>query len=199
MQTAKCLIAAALVSLPCSAAWAAQGEGLTPNADNLPWARWQGRFAIGVEAPDWRGEWGVSHSLGLKPRGLSLMGDYFFSRSLHEGGGASGFRATSGLVIGARPTLWIGPTGRSAGAALSLERRTLADPNADSAALPYLGVGYSGLTGRGGWSFSADFGLVAGSPSVRLGRSPSSAAALDEQVRDLRLSPVLQVGASYSF
>lgn len=198
MQTARWMIAAALLALPGSAAWSAQGEGLNPDVDNLPWARWQGRFAIGVEAPGWRREWGVSQGSGLKPRGLSLMGDYYFSRSLHEDGGASGFRATSGLVIGARPTLWIGPTGRGGGV-LSLERRTLADPYVETGALPYLGVGYSGLTGRGGWSFSADFGLVAGSPSVRFGRSAASAAALDEQLRDLRLSPVLQVGASYSF
>jgi hypothetical protein len=57
------------------------------------------------------------------------------------------------------------------------------------------------LAGRSGWSFSADFGLVAlaGGNMVRLGRVVGGSQSLDDLVRELRLSPVLQFGASYAF
>ncbi len=69
-----------------------------------------------------------------------------------------------------------------------------------NSSVPYLGVGYTGLqslraTG-GGWGFSADVGLVALQPrsAVRFGQQ-----GLSDSLRDLQLSPLLQLGASYSF
>jgi hypothetical protein len=65
--------------------------------------------------------------------------------------------------------------------------------------VPYVGLGYSGLTGRGGWGFAADVGVMAlHGDSVRFGRL-SGAQSLDDLLRDLRLTPVLQLGVSYSF
>ena len=80
------------------------------------------------------------------------------------------------------------------------ESRWFGDARNDPSALPYVGVGYSGLAGRSGWSFSADFGLMAlgAGNAVRLGRS-GAYQGLDDLVRELRLTPVLQVGASYAF
>ena len=96
------------------------------------------------------------------------------------------------------------PTG-----AFSVDRRLLDAPSGlsnsdgatDSATLPYLGVGYSGLSLRGGWSFSADLGLVAFAPgnAVKLGRVIGGTQGLDDLLRDLRMSPVIQLGVSYSF
>lgn len=195
MQTAKWMLALTLSVAP--AVWAQSG-GLSASADDLPWGRWQGRLAISTAAPLWRGDLAGADATSLGRSGLSLMGDYYFSRSLAPDGRTGGFRATSGLVVGQRPTLWIGGP---AGSAFSVERRIAPDGSSDSSTLPYLGVGYSGLGGRSGWSFSADFGLVAlaGGNAVRLGRVFNGTQGLDELVRDLRLAPVLQFGASYSF
>ena len=63
--------------------------------------------------------------------------------------------------------------------------------------LPYVGIGYTGLAPRSGWGFSADLGLIAKSPgnSPRIGGGPS----LDDQIRDMRMTPLLQLGVSYAF
>jgi len=59
-----------------------------------------------------------------------------------------------------------------------------------------MGVGYTGLSVRSGWSFSADLGLVAQNPGgLKLIRSQS----LDDAVREMRLAPLLQFGVSYAF
>jgi len=73
--------------------------------------------------------------------------------------------------------------------------------NESSGTLPYVGIGYSSLAARSGWSFSADLGLVSLAPgnAVRLGRVFGGSQNLDDVVRDMRLTPVLQLGASYSF
>jgi hypothetical protein len=201
MQTAKWMFIAALLATCCGGAASAEGDGLTPRGDALLWSRWQGRLSLGTPVPTWRSEWGSVDSQGLKPRSLSLMGDYYFSRSLNADGGGSAFRATSGLVLGPRPALWIGPTSGLSMNSLSVERRSLGDAGGDSAALPYVGVGYSGFSNRGGWSYSADFGLAArsGGNVLGLGRVVGGAQSLDDLVRELRLTPVLQVGASYAF
>ena len=69
------------------------------------------------------------------------------------------------------------------------------------ASLPYLGLGYTGLSARTRWSFSADLGLVALYPGnvSRMGRVMGGTQSLDDLVRDLRLAPLFQLGASYSF
>ena len=201
MQTAKWMCVFVLSTLSCASAWADPGEGLQVNDASQAWPRWQGRFAVGAPLPSWRSEWGDASREGLKANSFGLMGDYYFSRSVEADGGSSGFRATSGLVVGPRPTLWIGPSSAAPGAGLSVERPALGDPAGDSATLPYLGIGYTGLSSRGGWSFSADFGLTARAAGngLRVGRVLSGSMGLDDLVRDLRLTPVLQIGASYSF
>ncbi len=199
MQTAKWMLTFSCWLGASSLACAGQGDGLKWQDDNLTWARWQARLAISQPAPLWRASFGDEESSGLKARSLSIMGDYLFARLQHGDGSAAVLRATSGLVVGQRPTLWAGQPGGSAGS-LVPERRLLGDTRGDQGALPYVGVGYSGLSGRGGWSFSADFGLMAlgAGNAVRLGRS-GAYQGLDDLVRELRLTPVLQVGASYAF
>jgi len=77
---------------------------------------------------------------------------------------------------------------------------TLADVNGESTqTLPYVGIGYSGSSLRGGWGFNADLGLAAqNSGQQRLARSITS-QSLDDTLRELRLTPVLQLGVSYRF
>ncbi len=181
-----------LLATAASAAQASDGDGLTASAEQLQWARWQGRVSFGTEAP------------GLNTVGL--MGDYYFTSSLTGSRRAGGFRATSGLLVGPRTQSWLGQPGLSAGAAFSVGNQPFGQTSAlpaagdnpsDNATLPYLGLGYTGLSLRGGWSFNADLGLVARSPGnvVKFGRSQS----LDDTLRELRLSPLLQLGVSYSF
>lgn len=200
MQTAKWVLTISIALTSLHAAQAAEGDGLVANGDLLPWSRWQARLVIGTPAPLWRTGFGSGVSQGLQPRSLSLMGDYLLRRSVGEDGSASYLRATSGLVVGPRPALWAGQA--FAGTSpLSIDRRLTSDLYGESGAMPYLGIGYSGLAGRSGWSFSADFGLVAmaGGNVVRLGRVFGGNQSLDDLVRELRLSPVLQFGASYAF
>lgn len=195
----KCKWTLTIVAMLSMPALAGEGHGLQWRDDSLTWTRWQARLALSQPAPLWRAGFGDSDSQGLKPRSLSVMGDYLFARSLAEDGRASVLRATSGLVLGARPTLWAGQPGGHAGF-LSPDRLPSLETRGESGALPYIGVGYSGLGGRSGWSFSADFGLMAlgAGNAVRLGRS-GSYQGVDDLVRELRLTPVLQIGASYAF
>lgn len=159
---------------------------------------------------------GLDRSLASEPGpggdSLSLFGDYYFSSNGLAPAEAlrSGFRATGGVFVGPRsglglavPTGWPGASGPSSARGFGLSLPTAARaPYAvgETASVPYVGVGYSGLkslraTG-GGWAFSADLGLMALQPrsAVRLGQQPMS-----DTLRDLQFSPLLQVGASYTF
>jgi len=64
--------------------------------------------------------------------------------------------------------------------------------------VPYIGVGWSGSSARGGWGLSADFGF-AGRSSGSGGLRISGHQSLDDLLRELRLSPMLQLGVSYAF
>jgi hypothetical protein len=128
--------------------------------------------------PKWQARLGVTTTPQLgAPRGsataISLLGDYYFTGpGFGAGRVGGGLRATSGL--------YVGDTGGSA---------------------PYLGVGYTGASLRGGWGFTADIGLkglsATSSSGLRLGRAP--APAIDDTLRDLRLAPTLQLGVTYRF
>ena len=75
------------------------------------------------------------------------------------------------------------------------------DLSTDSPSLPYFGLGYTGLSPSGGWSFSTDLGLVSLRPggAIKLGRVFTGAQNLDDTLRDMHWSPMLQLGVSYSF
>jgi hypothetical protein len=198
---------AALLSLTTAVpALAAEGSGLTPSAEASPWTRhWQGRLSLSVQSPALRTGLGGDDG-SLQITGLSLLGDYYFARALPLLASEGGFRATSGLILGGRTQTW-GSRPQLGG--LSVERRSIgsglaapgADAVADAATKPYLGVGYSGLSPKRAWSFSADLGLMAlaAGNAVKLGRVFNGGPSLDEVVRDMRLAPVLQLGVSYSF
>jgi hypothetical protein len=64
--------------------------------------------------------------------------------------------------------------------------------------VPYLGVGYSSASLRRGWGFAADVGLMALSPGT-VGGAFSGQRSTEEVLRDLRLTPTLQLGVTYSF
>lgn len=181
-------------------------------ADGLAMPRLQGRVRLGmgvepsaIDAP------GYSNAQSAKLSGASVLGDYYFGRFSTPAGDASGFRATTGVFLGSRLGLWGGyaPSVLS-GNLFSVERHSfslLAPPqvvdgaSSDSTSVPYVGLGYSGASLKNGWGFSADLGLMALSPgnAARLGRALAGSQSLDDALRELRLSPLLQLGVSYQF
>ncbi|MGZ8259165.1 MAG: hypothetical protein ACXWUL_01275 [Caldimonas sp.] len=189
----------------------AEGDGLSASADRFAWARFQSRIAFAPGAPGWRADLAPMERTGLQVGSLGLLGDVYLGGSKPAVGvPAAGFRATSGILIGARSPLLSTATSPSAGGLYAQNRRLFgaspgtlgaSDGSVDSSTVPYFGVGYSALSVKSGWSFSADLGVVSQSPGnvVRFGRVFGGLQSLDDVVRDLRLSPVVQLGVSYSF
>ena len=203
MRTTSWMLAGALALAWVSAA--AEGDGSQGGGDQRAWAPWQGRLTLGSPAP-W--QLGADRP-AQKLSGASLMGDYYFSSAPVGAGHLGGFRATSGLIFGPRSSLSIAAQPNlGSGSAFSVASRlyglaplpAAGDASGDaSTTLPYLGFGYTGLSIRSGWSFSADLGMIAQGNAARLGRALGGNQSLDDAVRELRLAPMLQLGASYSF
>lgn len=185
-------VCAAVVSMLVGTPAMSAGEGLVANPDRVPWARFQARVLPSTAAPGWRSELAPAERMGLRVASLGLLGDVYLGRSsLDADRTPRGFRATSGIIVGARQPL-LGS---------SLNSPAVAELGSESATVPYLGVGYSSLVAKSGWSFSADLGVVSRSPGnvVRLGRVVNGAQSLDDVIRDMRLAPHVQLGVSYSF
>lgn len=186
MRTASCRwLAALILSIGVSAVHA--GDATSDQTHAQAWEGLKARLALGTTAPA-RSELGIADADQQKVNSVSLMGDYYLSRPWL--GTSGGWRATSGVLLGARSSVWSSPS--------LLDRRTGGD-GADAGTQPYLGLGYTGWSSKGGWGLSADVGLM-GLPrsSGRFGRS-GAAATLDDTVRDLRFAPLVQLGVSYSF
>ncbi|WP_157263509.1 hypothetical protein [Azohydromonas aeria] len=172
---------------------AAQAEGgLRVAPEQAPWPRWQARIGVD-QAPAWRGDLAPA---GNGPRSMKLLGDYYLSGpGFGQGQVVGGLRATGGVLLGSGSPL----LGASAGAPLTFSVMRSLTPNRGDDGLEappvgYLGIGYSSLSLRGGWGFSADLGVTTGA-----GLRPPEARTLDDAVRELRLRPVLQLGVSYAF
>ncbi|MEO6410036.1 MAG: hypothetical protein ABIO45_14960 [Burkholderiaceae bacterium] len=201
----------AALAILCSAQSAFAAE-LASNETAIPdWARWQGRVSLGLTAPAGRTFSLGTSGPGLQADSLSVLGDYYFGDVTRARGYAGGFRATSGVIVGSRSPLWSGQASLSASRGLlGVERKvtgllpvlpSATDLGAETSAVPYFGVGYTGLSVRSNWSFSADLGMVARSPGsmVKLGRVFTGSQGVDDLLRELRLAPMLQLGVSYSF
>lgn len=165
--------------------------------------RWQAR--VQLSSLDER-------SGGRSVLSANLLGDYYLTGSLLGASTQGGLRTTGGLLMGSaalsqssgglalrNPALGL-RSGLAVGQrSISLYGPTLPADADSTLTRPYLGIGYTGQSLRGGWGFSADVGVVKLSPrdELRLGRSGTQ--SLDELLLDMRLRPVLQLGLSYSF
>lgn len=199
------LVSLSVTSIPFIAH--AGGEGLSPGVFDGPGSHLSARVSLSATGPLRRGDPTLVESTGLKVRALSVMGDVYLGGDASMRARSGGFRATSGIIVGS--PVWGSAALASAKAPLSIDRRIVSpwatgpglqpDPSRESGTVPYVGVGYSSLASQQGWSFSADLGVVSLSPgkAVRLGRG--GVQGLDEVVREMRLSPVVQLGVSYSF
>jgi hypothetical protein len=201
MRRSPWLLAGAL-ALPWFGSAAAQPE-VSPSAPGqVAWARWQGRLSLVTVGDPWR--LGVEN--GSRLQSASLMSDYYFGRSLKTPGG---MRATGGLVFGPRYAPSTGQPSLASAGGIGLSQRTAGraglalpgDGSTETTTTPYLGVGYTGLWERSRWSFSADLGLLAQNTASagRLGRAGLGNASLDDTIRDMRMTPLFQLGVSYSF
>jgi len=184
----------ALIALVLTASHAA-AEGLSIRPESVAWPRWQARLGVTTAAAA-RAD---LHAAGPL-QSARLFGDYYFTGpGFGTGRVGGGLRATSGLLSG--PHALSAPTLPSRqGLSFNLSARQSADASLDSGVpVPYLGVGYTGVSLRGGWGFTADVGLMAPGSGLRVGRGAVASQSVDDLLRDLRLTPVLQLGVSYSF
>ncbi len=196
-------IAVCTLSISMAGAMAADGRGLSVDPERLVWPTVQGRLQLGIEAlsPSLT----VGDAQALRPRSAALFGDYYVSKPYF--GNTGGVRLTSGLVVGPRGAV-LGPGQATAPGqfAMGTVARTSAlassfldAGNDNTATWPYLGIGYSGASLRGGWGFSADLGLAAQNPGVLRASRAWTGQSLDDTLRELRFTPVLQLGVSYRF
>lgn len=200
-----CAAVAVLSGLAEARAEGPEGGGMQARADRVGWARFDARIVYSA-APRWRSELAPFERSGLKLGGV--LGDVYLG-GLPAGAGKvsnGGFRATSGLVVGAQPFGF-----GSSGGLVNAPRRALSvwgsaagsmgDGAADHVTVPYLGVGYSNAWPKSGWRVSADLGVLSYSPGGASGisRVIGGSQSLDDLVRDMRLAPVLQLAVSYSF
>ena len=119
-------------------------------------------------------------------------------------------RATSGLLVTWGPTalLPILANGTPRGWAFNRDRRSpgvypdIVATDADGApTVPYVGLGYGGVSMSGSWGFSAEIGIVISGPrsSTKLGRADGGIQAGAERPQRMRLSPLVQMSISNSF
>ena len=199
-----CAAVATFAVLGVARAEVPEGGGLQARAERVGWTRFDARL-LTTAAPRWRAELAPYERSGLKVGGV--LGDVYFGQAPAAGKVAfGGFRATSGLVVG---SLHTGP-GLAGGLASGQRRAPTAwgglsggtgDLGGDAVTVPYVGVGYSNAWPKSGWRVSADLGVLSYSPSNAsgIGRVIGGSQSLDDLVRDLRLSPLVQLGVSYSF
>ena len=187
-----------LLAAPC--AWA-QGQGLTFDERTQFGPRLQARVGVNTSiAPADGGSASWQQQAGV------LLGDYYFSRArLGQGQVSSGFRATSGVLLGQRSLALGTPAmaGLQGMAVTQLRQPRSALPGIESAsepwaAVPYIGIGWSGVSVRGGWGVSADLG-IAGRSNGSGGLRVSGNQSLDDVLRELRIAPMVQLGVSYAF
>lgn len=205
-----------LIGLLCAAGAAVAGSGLNVDKIGGYWSAQQTRLQLNATVVDAAMPWahgGVAYGwAGPAATAASLGGDYYFSKNLVDAAAPqSGLRASSALLV--RPSgvslsqlAWASRSMSSFAApsrpVLGYRGAALVDAQAPTVdALPYVGIGYSDYSLKSGWGFWADIGLVVQSPGAigGLGRSLSGTQGLDDMVRELQLSPMLQLGVNYSF
>lgn len=191
---------AVIALLAAPAVWA-QGQGLTFD-ERAPFGpRLQARVGMNTSTTLTDG-----NSASWQQQAGVLLGDYYFSRArLGEGQVSSGFRATSGMLLGQRSLALGTPAlaGTQGLAVTQLRQPRGALPGVESAAepwaaVPYIGIGWSGVSVRGGWGVSADLG-VSGRSGSNGGLRVNGNQSFDDLMRELRISPMVQVGVSYAF
>jgi hypothetical protein len=129
---------------------------------------------------------------GSRVMGAQLLGDYYLLSS------GSGVRLSGGLLVGPQSLIGTGLAPSRPGL-LGFGSRRLGGV-ADDAVLnqPYLGIGFSRHSNA--WGVTADLGVaVNGAVSLRTNTGSTFAQSLDDSLRRLQWTPMLQLGVSYRF
>lgn len=195
-------------------AWAIDGPGLRATDSSWFHGRWQARIELnqGLSGRHQFDRYNLAADASRSAlRRLSVLRDYYFDwgdNAEAMPAASGGLRATGGLMVTSRSTMALSPPRRGAASGASQQGLTgsttagrWSDPNNDLVSVPYVGVGYTDRPASTGWGFRADLGLMALRPQsvVKFGSALSGPQGLDDLLRDLRLSPLIQIGVSYSF
>lgn len=183
----------AALTLAAGAAWTQDGLRAP---DEPPWPRWQTRLErLG---PSTALQPTAAADQGGATSGARIFGDYYlFDLGSAIEGFSGGLRATSGLSVGTRAQATGMPPGIGGSGLGWRDRGGIDSGDLSMTSLPYLGIGVTGLSLRGGWGVSADIGLAG--YGLRPARNNLDLNATEEVLRELRLTPVLQLGVSYAF
>ncbi len=197
MSMRKTLAPLALVVL-CLPLAAQASDGLVAPAADTLWPQWQARIAVQTATASPLAMASLlDSSAGTRAvQGASLLGDYIFASPSF-----GNFRATGGLFFGYTGGAPLLSAAAGPRLGLALQGGAAVVPGQDTAGtLPYLGMGFSSAAILPSLSVSADIGWVAGqSSSLAGGGRPLFGNQASAGLRDLRISPVLQLGLRYAF
>jgi hypothetical protein len=193
------LLAAVLVAV---AGPARSADGLQTPMPASFWPQWQARLSLQANSLS---PLSMNRLLDPTPQqqgvhGAALLGDYYFAAP-----DFGRFRASGGVMLGAQggaPLL--GNVGDSRWG-LSLNSGGL-QPLGSSGefqvgAATYLGLGFTSSGWRNSLAITADVGLMSDRPGAAMGmaRAWLGNQGSDSSLREMRLSPVLQLGLRYTF
>ena len=195
MSMRRTLFSLALLPLASQAA-----DGLVPPSAEMLWPQWQARIAVQTASQTPLALSSLlDSSAGAKAlQGASVLGDYIFASPSF-----GSFRATGGLVFGNAGGAPLLSAAAGPRLGLSVQSGATTAPGQGQegvGTLPYVGLGFSSAAWLPSLSVTADFGWVAGqSSSLAGGGRPIFGNQANYGLRDLRVSPVLQLGLRYAF
>jgi len=177
---------------------AAAGEGLAAPAAETLWPQWRARIAVQTTALSPLAGASLLDG-GSSPRplqGASVLGDYVFAVPWF-----GSFRASGGLLFGNVSGAPLSSATAGPRLGLSVQGGAAAAWGPDGGStLPYLGLGFSSAAWLPSLSLSADLGWVAGQSSALAGGGrPLFGNPNGAGWRELRVSPVVQLGLHYAF
>ena len=176
------------------------GSGLVAPDPSTLWPLWQARIAVQTAGLT---PLGLVHPLDSSTpqrawQGGALLGDYNFAMPAY-----GTFRASGGLMVGALggAPLMSASSGPRLGWSLQTQGQAPYTGADAPGTVPYLGFGFTGAAWRQSLSITADLGLVAERPGAAgsVGRAIFGNQGMQSALREMRLSPLLQLGMRYTF
>jgi hypothetical protein len=193
------LLAMALAAVP---GLSRSADGLQLPAASALWPQWQARLSLQTTSfsPLSMNRLFESASPQRGVLGAALLGDYYFATP-----DFGRFRASGGVMLGAQGGVPLAGKASDSHWAWALSGGALpgqpaaGDPPAGAAS--YLGLGFTSSGWHDGLAVTADVGLMSERPGAAYGmaRALFGNQGSDYSLREMRLSPVLQLGLRYTF